>query len=169
MSIHLSRVGRKQREREEVVGWTPVRRGAIYCSPRCGGNCTYEAYQSAKLKAYELCAELGPGWTPRLHENGAWHWKAVVEMGGGRLEVCPDFAVPHRERRLIGYACYLGANYVANAKTPKDAVRASIRMMAADLGGLIALHNIAVSSVGMKSLLAPVVAITEPRKRRGAR
>lgn len=70
--------------------WTPTRRGAIYCSPACGGRtgfCTWDAYQAA-VKAAEalkarLTKSLGPGWRVYVHENLGWHWR----VGRGPLTV----------------------------------------------------------------------------------
>lgn len=61
----------------------PTRRGRFYCSPWCGGGCTWESYQDACRDARALCAELGDGWEPRVWENLGWHFEAkngVAEM-----------------------------------------------------------------------------------------
>lgn len=66
-------------------GWTPVLRGKIFCSPRCGGSCTKAAYDAAVKHAAELAALLGPGWEPVVWENLGWHYeckKGVAEMQG---------------------------------------------------------------------------------------
>lgn len=39
--------------------WNPIRKGALYCAPSCGGNCTWEAYLKAKRDAAKLVKELG--------------------------------------------------------------------------------------------------------------
>jgi hypothetical protein len=62
-------------------GWTPVRRGAIYCSPRCGGGCTHKAFLAATAKAEKTAKRLGAGWTPVVWDNLGWHWR--VERGEG--------------------------------------------------------------------------------------
>lgn len=65
------------------VGWTPVRKGAVYCSPRCGHKCTHADFLAAKARAAALCKQLGAGWTPNVWENGGWHASAkngVAEM-----------------------------------------------------------------------------------------
>ena len=69
-------------------GWTPVRRGAIFCSPLCGGNCTHAAYLRAKRAATALAKELGPLWEPIVNENLGWHWK--VRTRDGRLKLHPS-------------------------------------------------------------------------------
>lgn len=55
--------------------WTPVRRGAIYCAPACGGKCTYRAYEKAKADGGKVRAMMqNPhGWNVRIHENLGWH------------------------------------------------------------------------------------------------
>lgn len=57
--------------------WTPRLSGSIFCSPACGGKCTKSAYDKAQRKAAALCDRLGPGWTPRVHENLGWHYSAI--------------------------------------------------------------------------------------------
>lgn len=60
-------------------GWTPVRRGSIYCSPRCGGECTWKAFRAATDNAASLAKRMGGGWHPRVWENLGWHWR--IECG----------------------------------------------------------------------------------------
>lgn len=60
-----------------TLSWIPKRRGKIYCSPACGGGCTYAEYLSAKTKAAKLVKRLGRGWKPRVWENLGWHYQAV--------------------------------------------------------------------------------------------
>ena len=63
--------------------WTPVRNGEYYCSPACGGHCTYEAFEQATKNAEalaELCTkEIGGVWKTRVHENLGWHWHVYQE------------------------------------------------------------------------------------------
>lgn len=54
--------------------WTPFRSGTAYCSPACGSNCQYLDYVNAKLQANRTARNLGEGWSPRIWENGGWHW-----------------------------------------------------------------------------------------------
>lgn len=61
--------------------WTPQHLGkGIYCSPACGGLCTYAAYTRAIHASAALARKLGPGWKPKVWENLGWHWR--VEKGG---------------------------------------------------------------------------------------
>ena len=59
-----------------MTGRTPIRNGDIYCSPRCGGQCTYEQYQAAVAGADELVRILGEGWEPCVWDNLGWHYEA---------------------------------------------------------------------------------------------
>lgn len=59
--------------------WVPVRRGAVYCSPRCGGKCKHADFVKAGRDAARLAARLGPRWRPVVWENLGWHW--IVAFG----------------------------------------------------------------------------------------
>ena len=96
--------------------YIPVRTGAIYCAPFCGGRCTWAAYQKAKKDANALVKKLGAGWEPYVHENLGWHFAA----NKGVMQV-----VIHRD----GVAtCYLNTDpqFIARSKNPKMAVAAAI-------------------------------------------
>ena len=68
-----------------VIGWTPIETpDGKYCSPRCGCGCTKAAYEQAVVDATTLCALLGPNWTPRVWENGGWHYMALIGKVHGR-------------------------------------------------------------------------------------
>ena len=71
-------------------GWTPVRRGHVYCSPRCGFKCTWEGYLDAYNRANGLVATLGAGWSPKVWENGRWNWAA--EKGEATMHPNIDYA-----------------------------------------------------------------------------
>lgn len=68
-----------------MLSWKPKRRGEIYCSPACGGDCTYAAFQKAKRDAEKLAKIMGRGYKPYVWENMGWHFKAYK----GKIEVCP--------------------------------------------------------------------------------
>jgi hypothetical protein len=59
--------------------WKPVRRGPIYCSPRCGAGCTHKAFLAVTAKAAKTARRLGEGWSPVVYENMGWFWR--VEFG----------------------------------------------------------------------------------------
>lgn len=56
--------------------WTPVRNGRVFCSPACGGRCTFAEYTKANKDAENLARTLGAGWKPRVWENLGWHFSA---------------------------------------------------------------------------------------------
>lgn len=64
------------------LSWKPKRNGDVYCSPACGGKCTWAAYQKAKRGAAALAKTMGPGWKPKVWENLGWHFKVVRGDGG---------------------------------------------------------------------------------------
>jgi hypothetical protein len=95
--------GAKVRESDGTWGsaaWDPVERGSIYCAPACGSGCTREEFERVTRAAVELCAELGPGWEPRVWENMRWHGE--VYFGGVHVSLPKDY---DRDR----YTAYLGA------------------------------------------------------------
>ena len=65
--------------------WTPVKNGNIFCSPACGYGCTIEMHDLAQKSANELCSRLNKwraGWTPYVHENLGWHYRAFHKQSG---------------------------------------------------------------------------------------
>jgi hypothetical protein len=67
------------------LSWAPRRYGPYYCSPACGGSCTYDAYVRATIDAGLLAQLLGPAWTPHVFENLGWH--THVRACGGALTI----------------------------------------------------------------------------------
>lgn len=106
-------------EAEFKRGWTPRRRGAIYCSPRCGASCTHAAFELATRKAKALCKRLGPGWEPRVWENMAWHYSVQK----GVTEVHANFHKSYRNG--VNYSVYFNTTpqFVTSANTPEEAIR----------------------------------------------
>lgn len=74
-------------EKRAPLSWEPLHKGPLYCSPACGGGCTWTAFRRAKREAAALCKELGPGWEPRVYENLGWHW----EVGFGAIRLHPAY------------------------------------------------------------------------------
>lgn len=105
--------------RDATRDWTPKRVGDRYCSPGCGGGCTYHAFAMAKQKARALCTMLGPSWKPRVWENLGWFYEATL----GLVTVSANYRG--------GYtAClHIGPNYFMDRKTPKAAVNAIILLL----------------------------------------
>ena len=96
-------------------GWVPVRRGKIYCSPACGGNCTHKEFLSATRKANALAKELGVGWKPVVRENLGWNFRAVL----GVFEVFQDLGC---------YTAFFNGpkQFIGSAETPRRAVLNSL-------------------------------------------
>lgn len=115
--------GAKRQQRD----WTPVRRGngtkqTIYCSPACGGGCTWKAHQDAVKAGATLATRLGPAWQSRVWENLGWHYAAEL---GGRLTVCE---YSPNEYSLYGYR-----GGVVKASSLKLVLRHLKRIIQADI------------------------------------
>lgn len=103
-------------------GWTPRRRGLIYCSPACGASCTWAKYQQANKDAKALAKRLGKGWTIRVWENMGWFYQAISP--------CQRIKVSGPSYGLKDFTAYLGdadpcggGRWVASSKTPIGSVR----------------------------------------------
>lgn len=67
-------------------GWTPVLKGRIYCSPRCGGGCTKAEHDMAHREANATLRKLKTrGWEVRVWENIGWHWQLTNRLCGMSL------------------------------------------------------------------------------------
>lgn len=109
--------------------WTPVRRGAIYCSPACGYDCTFEAYERAHQLAAELAARLGPGWTTDVWENGAWHYCARSPNGCVKVSPIKSGGAWHGYHAFIGSAAHTGGTFASErCDTPEEAVAIARKM-----------------------------------------
>lgn len=83
---------------EDTTGWTPVRRGAIYCSPRCGRGCTHAEFKAADDAADALVAKMDAfddgsmnGWEKRVWENLGWHYLVKLKIDKrAHLEIYPN-------------------------------------------------------------------------------
>lgn len=124
------------------LSWKPRWRGAVYCSPACGSGCLRSEYNRAVKAADKLAAELGQGWTPRVHENLRWHYSAVSKCG--RLKVSP--AGRTRAGRVASWFALfgepgIGGRWSATRKSPRAAVRAVIADGLAELQMITALFR----------------------------
>lgn len=105
--------------------WKAVRKGPIYCAPRCGMNCTWKAYQETKAFGKQMATSLGQGWTARVWENLGWHVVAISPCK--RVRVGPD-RDNNRDGKLRGYHAYIcnaddqGIRYSGHAKTARRAI-----------------------------------------------
>ena len=94
--------------------WTPVHSGPIYCSPACGGKCTWNAYMKAYVESEQLATELGPRWMNGCHENLGWH--VCARHRTANVTICPTG--PNQ------YTCYMG-QWCAQGKTPREALHSA--------------------------------------------
>lgn len=108
--------------------WTPVRRGHIYCSPACGGKCTWANYQKAVKDSAALAKSLGKGWTTNVTENLGWHWD--VQSPCGHLRVSGPYAC-RDENSFHAFVGDVGdwgtGDFSEHGNTPKEAMRKVIR------------------------------------------
>lgn len=112
------------KEQNEKRGWTPVRRRAIYCSPRCGGSCTHAAFTRCKMLAFKLTRELGKGWKSHVWENLGWWWEVV--RGPVRVKQNNDGTY----RAMLGE---IGIDYSGEGVTPVEALQAMEEQARRDL------------------------------------
>lgn len=110
-------------DKKQVPDWTPRRMqpGDLYCSPACGGRCTWAAYQKAKKDANALARKLGKGWVPKVWENLGWWYKAQTE--DGLMKVHPST----NHGTVCGYTAYFGegesgGTWASQEKTPEKAL-----------------------------------------------
>lgn len=87
-SVYLAKKGETSDELEKRL-WTAQRVGRFYCAPRCGYRCTWAAFQLATKRAKALCKLMGPGWEPRVWENGGWNYE--VHKGTAQIYVHHDY------------------------------------------------------------------------------
>jgi hypothetical protein len=110
------------------LSWKAIRRGSIYCSPACGGGCTYAAYQKACRDAAALAKRMGNGWTPRVHENLGWHWCVISPCKRITLRKTGDCYCA-----LFGEAGSMSGQWLCTAKIPKAAVANVIAVAKSEL------------------------------------
>lgn len=112
-------------------GWTPVHRGNVYCSPRCGGGCTWAAHQKAVRDADALAHRIGDGWEPDVWENMGWHWRikkgfATIYGPGPTKQYSAWLQIrePESDKQLQGQVCI-----IEYADTPEDALGIATQKM----------------------------------------
>lgn len=105
--------------------WKPIRRGEIYCSPGCGGNCRLEAHTLAIRNSKSLARKMGAGWKPRVWENLGWHHCVISPCR--RIKIHPGFTA------FLGEPDSGGGRWAERGKTAKKALRNVIKTAKADL------------------------------------
>lgn len=98
------------------LSWEPRRRGPIYCASACGANCTKADFDKATHLAKKLCARLGKGWEPRVHENMGW-FAAVLDATGCWYVTIHQGAFS----RKCSYTAFLGTPYSHSGKWAETA------------------------------------------------
>ncbi len=131
------KVGKKVFTTWAKGAWTPRRRGDVYCSPACGGNCKYTAYLLAKERAHALCMMLGDmcggGWKMEIRENLGWYYTAIsrcerIRVSGSHFDGAKPVYVA-----FLGSGGY-GGNWVSeHHKDPRKAVKEAIANAKAEL------------------------------------
>lgn len=106
--------------------WTPVDGpGGRYCSPACGRSCTKAEYLVAQRMAAELCADLGDGWEPVVHENLGWHYGARK----GKMTVNPPYGRAFLgDRNGTTHTCFFNIHpqIVTQDPDPRQAVASAL-------------------------------------------
>jgi len=112
--------------------WKPVRRGSIYCSPACGGQCTHAAFLAAERQSKAEAKKLGKGWKPDVSENLGWHWRVVSKCG--RLKVSLFVRKDYKQyTALLGEASSPGGKWVGHGKTSAAAVKDVLKTAREDI------------------------------------
>lgn len=117
----------KEKAMTAIQKWTPVHKGKYYCSPACGGKCTWDSYQHAKRRGSALAKSLGWNWTYQVTENlGGWSHCAVDDSR--QLSVAPNGLRYHAILNISGFG---GWDAVGN--TPRKAVQQVLLKAKADM------------------------------------
>lgn len=118
-------------------GWKPRRHGDVFCSPRCGGGCTYAAYERACAEGAALAAKMGQGWKREVWENLGWHYK--VSKGCAHIHPTIRHGTRGKGWKVVGYTCYFNSahQYLAHSRSPHAALRKAIKQAASAAYGII--------------------------------
>jgi hypothetical protein len=119
--------------RAKELSWEPIRKGAIYCAPACGGSCTWAAHQRAVKDASALAKELGVGWHSRVWENLGWHHEAKFNSGSNMEFTVHRYSPKHRYWASLRD----GGQFTADANTPKEAVALVVDKVAGQAQALL--------------------------------
>ncbi len=115
------------------MNWEPIRKGEIYCSPSCGGKCTWSAFKRAHANGKALAKRLGNGWKVRVWENLGWHWEVTNKV----LRV---------SRSDNSYSCmiephYAWFGYPKHASTPESAIKATVEMVKHEIDAVVKIRD----------------------------
>jgi hypothetical protein len=109
------------------LSWKPIRRGAIYCAPACGGGCTKAAHDQAKQTGRIIAMMLGVGWKVSMNENLGWHWTVVSPCGRIRVSGGYKENFPKRFHAMLCQPGDCAGRYTGEGRTPRAAVKNVIR------------------------------------------
>lgn len=115
----------KDKELREL--WAPIRSGDIYCSPGCGGKCTWASYTLASKEAETLAKRLGRGWKPVVHERAAPGWNNKAESACGQIGV---YWIKGRSFQV--YEAHFNGFSYADKKSPRKAVEKVLKKAIAE-------------------------------------
>lgn len=117
----MTRITRKPSTQKKQLSWKPIRRGEIYCSSACGGNCKWADYQRARSTSSRIAKQLGTGWDPVVSENLGWHWSVIK----GVLSVHPSSAKQ--------FWASVDLHWSGSGPSPQLAIVAAVRNAAKEL------------------------------------
>lgn len=124
----------KNRFKAKPLSWKPARRGHIYCSPACGGNCTMGEYKSALKSAEALAKKCGPPFKARVWENLGWHYDAVASLPSGDQVTVTAFA--------NGFWARINGLHGSDVmRNPQLALMSALKDLDVDVETLVALSN----------------------------
>lgn len=105
--------------------WKPVRRGNRYCSPACGGGCTYEAYEEARRHCKLLLDIMRTsGWRMDVWENLGWHYA----LRHDKLDISISQSRPDGNDYFLCGPIHLVGN-IGHMKNPNWLVNAMMKNM----------------------------------------
>jgi hypothetical protein len=114
---------KKRRSASSSLSWKARRVGPKFCSPACGGGCTWADHQEAGKLARALARKMGRGWTTRIWENLGWHHEAISPCGCLRIH-------SHHDRTeitaILGDAAGSRIRWMEHAGTPRAACAAVV-------------------------------------------
>lgn len=116
----------RNRSIQIVRDWTPRRYSGefreAYCSPACGADCGFAAFERATSEAKLLAARMGEGWEAEVWENFGWHFRA----NRGVASVAPHIegSALDGHYSITEWSCSVNSvlQAFADAKTPEDAL-----------------------------------------------
>jgi hypothetical protein len=123
--------------RASALSWEPRRDAhGLYCAPACGRGCTLAEYKDALKRAETLAKRLGPGWTPRVHENLGWHSKVIDETGLWKVHVNQYYGMKKPTYLAFLGESDIGGRWAESADTPEAAIDAVLTIARREFASL---------------------------------